>query len=71
MAVVTSYRGTSLDISLIQLKLGKLRKLISDNQVSSYKSLSTTILSNLTSVNTVIQASSSNIDLSNERTISP
>lgn len=56
--------GTVVDCNTIQKKLGRLKKLLGENDVAAYQALSTEIVANLGTVDTTIQASSDKSDLS-------
>lgn len=48
--------GILVDIGVIQKRLGRLKKFLFDNEVAHAKTLSTTVLADLTAVNVSIQA---------------
>ena len=48
--------GTAVDLNTVQKRIGRLKKFLFNNQVTSFKALSTTILGDLTALNTLIQA---------------
>jgi hypothetical protein len=61
--------GPLVDINLITKDMGNLKRFIFNNSVTNYKALSTSILAEMTSLNTAIQASSNSHDLYVDPTI--
>lgn len=61
--------GTQVDLLTVVKRIKRLMKFIQDNEVSLYQPLSTTILGDVTTLNTLIQGSSSNQGLSASPTL--
>ena len=62
-------QGPCNDIVLIGISLGTLKRLISDNQMTAAKALSTTILANVTALNVTVQATSNTSTMSDSPTL--
>jgi len=49
-------QGLVLDFNVVQKRIGRLKKFLFNNEVAHAKSLSTTILTDVTALNVLIQA---------------
>lgn len=62
--------GLIVDLSTIEKQIGMLKMYLGRNSVSAYKTVSALILSEMTTINSAIQASTINTGLSEDPTLS-
>ena len=62
-------KGTIVDLNLVKRKINKLQRLIQRDKVTEYKALSDEILDDVDAIDTLIQASTHETDLSSAPTI--
>lgn len=67
--MASSPHGTQVDLNILQKQLGMLKMYLGRNAMSAAKTLSALIVSELGTINTAIQAASTNTGLSADATL--
>jgi hypothetical protein len=62
-------KGTEVDLNTVMKRIGRLKKFVSKGDITKLKALSTTVLANVNTLNTLIQAATTTMDLSDAPTL--